>query len=112
MKTLVVLRVYAMCAAIVCFSAVGQEALVQMTEADHRDMAPMISPGGDSLTFASNRTGNFDLGVMGVDGRNLRQLTTDPADEKQPCWSSDGAIYYTRHMSPTVSNIWRVRAPE
>jgi Tol biopolymer transport system component len=87
-------------------------ALMQLTTSSKDDENPCFSPDGKHIIFASKRTGNFDLWVMDTEGRNLRQLTTDPADEKQPCWSSDGAIYYTRDMSTTVSNIWRLKAPE
>jgi len=87
-------------------------ALLQLTTSEKDDRNPCFSPDGKQIVFASNRTGNFDLWVMDVDGRNVRQLTTDPADERQPSWSSGGYIYYTRDMSQTISNIWRVKAPE
>ena len=42
------------------------------------------------ISFASNRTGNFDIYVMDTNGENLRNLTNHPARELEPAWSPDG----------------------
>ena len=44
----------------------------------------------DWISFASNRTGNFDIYVMNTNGENLRNLTNHPAREWEPTWSPDG----------------------
>ena len=46
--------------------------------------------GSDRLSFASNRTGNFNINVMDTNGENLRNLTDAPARELEPAWSPDG----------------------
>ncbi len=62
-----------------------------------------LSPGGDSLVFVSDRTGNRDLYLVFsddqdntglADARQLKlvQLTDDPADEHTPHWSPDGEL--------------------
>ena len=42
------------------------------------------------ISFASNRTGNFDIYLIDTNGENLRSLTNHPADERAPTWSPDG----------------------
>jgi Tol biopolymer transport system component len=50
-----------------------------------------ISPDHEWLAFHSNRSGNQDIWLMRKDGRDLRQLTTDKADDEWPTWSPDGS---------------------
>lgn len=75
------------------------------------DENPCYSPDGKFIVFASKRTGNFDIWVMNSDGTNPRQLTTGQADETQPFWSSGGYLYFSRSLSPTQANIFRIKAP-
>ena len=42
------------------------------------------------ISFASNRTGNFDIYLIDINGENLRSLTNHPTDERAPTWSPDG----------------------
>ena len=42
------------------------------------------------ISFASNRTGNFDIYAMDTNGENLRNLTNHPARDSEPTWSPDG----------------------
>ena len=42
------------------------------------------------ISFASDRTGNFDIYLMDTNGDNLRNLTNHPARELEPAWSPDG----------------------
>ncbi len=42
------------------------------------------------ISFASNRTGNFDIYVMDTKGEYLDNLTDHPADDFDPTWSPDG----------------------
>ena len=42
------------------------------------------------ISFASNRSGNFDIYLTDTSGENLRVLTNHPADERYPTWSPDG----------------------
>jgi Tol biopolymer transport system component len=49
-----------------------------------------ISPDSSKVAFEGLTTGNADIYVVGVDGTELRQLTTDPATDQYPQWSPDG----------------------
>jgi len=42
------------------------------------------------IAFASDRTGNFDIYLMNVDGSGLINLTDYPFHEGAPAWSPDG----------------------
>ena len=54
------------------------------------DTYPMLSPDGTKILFESNRTGNAEIYVMGADGKNLKQLTSNSAPDHCPIWSPDG----------------------
>jgi Tol biopolymer transport system component len=49
-----------------------------------------ISPDGEWIAFDSNRRGNMDIWLMHKDGGEVRTLTTNPAHDWCPYWSSDG----------------------
>ena len=76
-------------ATLVCVPATGQEVPLQMTEGIHRDVDPMISPDGDSLAFASNRTGNFDIWIYNYTKQVFLQISRSQKDERYPNWSAD-----------------------
>ncbi|NLE77366.1 MAG: hypothetical protein GX605_11525, partial [Chloroflexi bacterium] len=42
------------------------------------------------IAFAANWQGNWDLYHVAADGSDLRRLTADPADDRDPAWSPDG----------------------
>jgi serine/threonine protein kinase/pimeloyl-ACP methyl ester carboxylesterase len=71
---------------------------------DLRDVdAPAPSPSGDWLVFS--RTGQEDILIAGLDGTQWRQLTDDPARDRQPVISPDGreiAFYSNRGGSYEV----------
>jgi serine/threonine protein kinase/Tol biopolymer transport system component len=49
------------------------------------------SPDGQSIAYASDREGNFDIWVQRLDGSAPVQLTKSPAQDRQPDWSPDGS---------------------
>jgi len=49
------------------------------------------SPDGLRLAFASERDGNSDIYTVGVDGENLRRITSDEASDSHPAWAPDGS---------------------
>ncbi|MEW6457438.1 MAG: DPP IV N-terminal domain-containing protein [Acidobacteriota bacterium] len=42
------------------------------------------------IVFQSNRDGDFEIFIMDVDGKNLKQLTHNNAEDQYPRWSPDG----------------------
>ena len=43
------------------------------------------------IAFMSNRDGNFDIYTVKQNGKDVVQLTTDPAADQFPSWSADGS---------------------
>ena len=76
---------------------------------------PRISPDGKEIAFVSDRGGQDNLWVMGVDGSAPRQVFRDDNSRAaEPAWAPDGqSILITRKMkSPsgfyrTNDEIWR-----
>jgi len=70
--------------------------LIPVLQDSARNIQAVLSPDRTRIAFSSNRGGSFDLFIMDADGRNLRRMTADSADEGNPVWTSDGAqIVYT-----------------
>ncbi len=65
-----------------------------------------VSPDGSQLLFNSDRNGNSDLWSMPVDGGELRQLTTDPADDFAPMLSPDGREVVFYSMRSGNRDLW------
>jgi dipeptidyl aminopeptidase/acylaminoacyl peptidase len=75
---------------------------------------PTVSPDGAQIVFVLRKTdleankGRTDLWLIGVDGKNLRQLTTDAAGDFNPRWSPDGRyIWFLSSRSGSVQ-VWRI----
>jgi len=70
------------------------------------------SPDGQTIAFAADREGNFDLYVVSVASGELRTLVPGPANDREPAWSPDGQwIAFTSDRSgPGATEIWRVGA--
>lgn len=50
--------------------------------------SPTTSP--DGIVFQSNRDGDYEIYIVGLDGNNLRQLTNNSSDDNYPRVSPDG----------------------
>ena len=62
----------------------------QITDAPDNDFSPTFSPDRTQLAFRSDRTGNHDIYVMGVDGAPAENITDSPAEDRSPAWSPNG----------------------
>jgi len=86
----------------------GQGAL-NLTKNPADDIAPVFSPDGKSIAFASNRDGSqWRIYVMNADGSNVHRVSQGPGVEVSPTWSPDGnwiAFASTRGGRP---DIWMV----
>jgi Tol biopolymer transport system component len=76
------------------------------------DECPVWSPDGKRIAFASNRSDHgragFDIFVMNADGADVRRLTVDRADEREPGWAADGRSVYFSGERDGRSEIYRV----
>jgi len=91
--------------------SINGRTITQLTADPAQDLMPSISPDGQRIAFASNRTGNWDIFVMSVAGGQAVQLTTDPAHDVSPTWSSDGARIAFCRLGQ-VSNRWEIWVTE
>ncbi len=57
---------------------------------DMHDRSPEWSPDGQTIAYASERSGFYELHLVGRDGANDRQLTSAGADHSDHEWHPDG----------------------
>lgn len=66
---------------------------VQLTTSAGLDIHPSLSPQGDAVAFASDRSGTFELYVRSLGGAATEiALTSDGRHNVQPAWSPDGSL--------------------
>ena len=71
--------------------------ITQLTSDSGHDVMPAVSPDGTRVAFASNRSGNWDIYVVSLDGAKPILITSDSAHELHPSWSPDGSrLVYSR----------------
>ena len=81
----------------------GPPALLPVLQDSASNIQAVLSPDRTRIAFSSNRSGSFDLYIMDADGRNLRRLTIDSANEGEPSWTPDGTnIVYTSTRGTTT----------
>ena len=66
--------------------------LTRLTNGDWDDITPAPHPSGESIAFASNRFGQWDLYLMDLANGELTRLTNTPEFEGAPSWSPDGTF--------------------
>lgn len=54
------------------------------------DIHPRLNRGATKIAFASNRTGDYQIYTMNLDGSGVTQLTFTRAHNVNPAWSPDG----------------------
>src|SRR5262249_52669951 len=63
----------------------------QLTDQSGPEYFPSLAPDGKSFVYASYASGNWDIYLQRVGGKNPINLTKDsPADDTQPAFSPDG----------------------
>ncbi|XAL99054.1 DPP IV N-terminal domain-containing protein [Phycisphaeraceae bacterium D3-23] len=69
---------------------IGGQAVTQLTDDPGNDVMPCVSPDGETIVFASDRGGNWDLYLMDARGGAAVQLTNDSTHDIHPSFSPDG----------------------
>jgi eukaryotic-like serine/threonine-protein kinase len=69
----------------------SRAAHLQLTNEHGTEFFPGLAPDGKSFVYASNQSGNFDLFVQRVGGKNAAPLTPNtPSDEIEPVFAPNG----------------------
>lgn len=85
-------------------AASGGEA-TRLTYHKSHDYMPVWSNNGESLAFASNRHGNFDVFIMSAKGGSATRLTFDSSNETPYSFSKDDAeIYFSGQRMDTAEH--------
>ena len=66
------------------------QTVTQLTSDPASEIQPVFSPLGDKVAYATNRSGNWDIWISGVDGANPIRMTQSSGHDIHPSWSSDG----------------------
>lgn len=66
------------------------------------DSAPQVSPDGRSVLFVSDRSGEEQLWMAGIDGTNPKQLTAGKLQPAIGRWSPDGKSVVFNAIDPTT----------
>ena len=71
----------------------SQWSFSQLTDQPGQELYPSLSPDGQSLVYASQAAGNWDIYLQRVGGTTALNLTKDSAaDDTQPAFSPDGEL--------------------
>lgn len=65
----------------------GTRQVVQLTNGPGTSESPAFAPNGRHIAFVTTRWGKQHIGVMGVDGQNVRQITF-AGNNRFPTWSA------------------------
>lgn len=86
----------------------------QLTSHPAWETAPVFSPDGKKIAFASDRYGQLDVFVMDAAGGEAKRLTYNSADDLPSSFSADGSrIYFTSgRLDAPEAYLTRLRANE
>jgi TolB protein len=85
--------------------------LIQLSDMEASNYYPTFSPDGNSLLFASNRNGPFDLYLLMFGEKQLFQITQNVGNVISPDYSPDGRrIVFANQAGDGPTSIWMVNA--
>ncbi len=86
----------------------GDLVTFQRVGAPSRDGTWIVFPHR-STDLEENR-GLTNLWIVRQDGNGLRQLTFEPGNDFEPCWSQDGSTVYYLSTRSGSSQVWKIPA--
>jgi hypothetical protein len=68
---------------------------------------------GRTILFSWKRTmsDTFQLYTIDIDGKNLKQITTDQSNNFNACWLPDGGIAFLSDRKPAFAYCWQTTTP-
>lgn len=93
---------------------VAGQAMTLLASDPSSDVQPCFSPDGRHVVFASNRSGNWDLWLVNLDGGPARQITHSPLHEVHPSFSPDGQGLAYCVFNPRAEQweLWTLRVDQ
>lgn len=82
-----------------------------LTDDPARDRRPRFSPDGTKLAFYSNRSGLYQIWLVGVDGRGLASLGPETNGMIYPVWSPRGDSLIAARLD-CKEPLWMIRLAE
>ncbi len=86
----------------------AQERL-RLTRHPAEDRAPSWAPDSQRVLFESQRDGNSEIYVVGVDGSDVSRLTTNHGVDQYPAWAPDGMRIVFQSEREGRSCLWVMR---
>ncbi|HKP67827.1 MAG TPA: winged helix-turn-helix domain-containing protein [Pyrinomonadaceae bacterium] len=77
----------------------------QLTSDPSWDVAPLVTADGRTIVFTSNRTGNYQVWRMNIDGSDQRQVTQTEGGRTAFVAADGGVIYYTADITRALKKI-------
>jgi len=86
--------------------------VTRLTSDPASEMQPSVSPTGDTVAYASNRSGSWDIWMVGIDATNPVRLTSSGSNDIHPSWSPDGKeiVYCSLGSRSGQWELWVVDA--
>lgn len=85
------------------------KAVANLTEDDHHDRNPRLSPDGKELLYSSRRDGFYKIFTLKLDSGAKQQLTSGLGDDIQASYSTDmKSIYFSSDRFDDIYNIYQL----
>jgi Tol biopolymer transport system component len=79
------------------------------SDTSRRNSLPVVSPDGSKVAYVSTRRGEEpNVWVMGMDGRNPVQITSDETADHKPTWFPDGRRVAYLSRTAKTNGLWSV----
>lgn len=69
---------------------------------------PSVSPDGNLIAFASNRTGSYQIWLVSIDGSTVTKLTDSSGSKSDPQWSPTLNLIAFLSTSGTLTSLWTI----